>query len=113
MGGGGRFRGDLDREFSRSLGVRSFPTVLAFRKAGGKPFVYGSTDRRVEPLLKFANYIFRSELGSRQLEVRAQTRTRPTPERCSERRTSMTHTHDICSNRPSDRCQVLSVNSRG
>lgn len=38
-------RGDVDREFASSLGVRSFPTVLAFRKAGGKPFVYGSTVR--------------------------------------------------------------------
>jgi thiol-disulfide isomerase/thioredoxin len=34
--------GTLDRDFASSLGVRTFPTVLAFPKTGGAPFVYGS-----------------------------------------------------------------------
>jgi thiol-disulfide isomerase/thioredoxin len=34
--------GALDRDFAAALGVRTFPTILAFPKTGGAPFVYGS-----------------------------------------------------------------------
>ena len=39
--------GTLDRDFAANLGVRTFPTVLAFPKTGGAPFVYGSQVRGV------------------------------------------------------------------
>lgn len=39
----------MDRDFSGQLGVRTFPTVLAFPKSGGAPFVYGSLVRAPGP----------------------------------------------------------------
>ncbi|KAK3276010.1 aspartic proteinase precursor [Cymbomonas tetramitiformis] len=37
-----QMRGDVDRAFVAELGVRTFPTILAFPRSGGQPFIYGS-----------------------------------------------------------------------
>mmetsp|Transcript_34243 Transcript_34243/g.65412 ORF Transcript_34243/g.65412 Transcript_34243/m.65412 type:complete len:235 (+) Transcript_34243:976-1680(+) len=62
-------RGDLDRQFCMELGVRNFPTILAFPRTGGQPFVHGSENRSMQMLLKFANMACRSAPGAKQMHI--------------------------------------------
>jgi len=69
-----KLRGDLDRVFCLELGVTSYPTVLAFPRTGGQPFVYGTQNRSAEYILRFANLACRAAPNAEQMKLEGQYR---------------------------------------